>query len=108
MGFPGKQTQMDISTGCYIQEQYLWKEGMEATWAKSNCHSVSANPVDSELTQGDETLYPNRDDLLGAGSSQERVVIEMSDWVQGAPRERVVLIKMALISPGQCPVKSER
>lgn len=71
---------------CYIQEQYLWKEGMKPPGQKSNCHSVSANPRrSSELTQGDETLYPNRDDLLGAGSSQGKGS-NRDEWLGAVPR----------------------
>ena len=78
--------------GATLESSTCGRKGWKPPGQKSNCHSVSANPIGAlNWFKGTKSYTP----------------IEMSDWVQGPPRERVVLIKMALISPGQCPVKSE-
>lgn len=105
MGFPGKQTQMEISMQAftYSQEQYLQRKDQKPSeHKKSSCDSVSGNPTGvlklgmalqsrPELGQGDQDLMPQYRPVIGCGL---------------LPRERVTLTKMALCSPGRCPEKA--
>jgi len=94
--------------GATLESSTCGRKGWKPPGQKSNCHSVSANPIGAlNWFKGTKSYTPIEMSDWVQDPPQERVVIEMSDWVQGPPRERVVLIKMALISPGQCPVKSE-